>query len=636
MGFMLLSLMRKHAKSWLIKVLIAIIAVVFVFYFGYSFREHEGSKIASVNGDIITIMEYDKAYRSLLEALQREYRGMWNENLVQVFNLRNRAMEGLITQRLISQEAKRIGLDVTEEEIRERILSYPAFQFRGRFDESRYRTVLLNNRMTPEDFEEVLAHEILQEKVGQFLTTFSPVTEQEVLDLYTFANQKAKISFVRFEPERFKEGVEIEEAALEAYFEENKELYRTREKIRVAYVTFDPEQYKPDLSVSEEQVQDYYEDYIDSFRERKQVKARHILFRAAENETDEEAENTRLKALDVLKKARDGEDFAELAKQHSECPSAEDGGDLGYFSENQMVKPFEEAAFRLEKGEISDLVKTPFGYHIIKAEDVKEARTKPLEEVREQILSTLTRTAASDLAHEKAFILLDQMPYEADLKTYAAEQQMEAEETGFFALTEAVPPFGSDERLHQTLFSLADKETSEVIEQGGRFYIFQVTEKAPSGIPPFAEVLDRVRTDFAAHLAAEKARTEAGAFLQQLREGKEWADLAGERGLEVKPTDLFSRQEPVGELGYSPDLYQMIFSLNAEKRYPEEVFENESGVFVIRWEGEEGISPAKFEEEKQEYREMLKRMKEEALFQNWLDNLRRSAKIEIHKPLEGV
>src|SRR3989339_1186349 len=110
MGSMLLSLMIRHAKSWLIKVLIAIIAIVFVFYFGYSFTERQSSRLASVNGDLITVVQYEKAYRNLLEGLQREYRGMWNDNLIKIFDLRNRALEGLITQRLVSQEAKRIGL----------------------------------------------------------------------------------------------------------------------------------------------------------------------------------------------------------------------------------------------------------------------------------------------------------------------------------------------------------------------------------------------------------------------------------------------------------------------------------------------------------------------------------------------
>ncbi|MBN2032591.1 MAG: SurA N-terminal domain-containing protein [Deltaproteobacteria bacterium] len=626
--------MRKHAKSWLIKVLIAIIAIVFVFYFGYSFREREGSKIASVNGDIITAAEYEKAYRNLLEALQREYRGMWNENLLKVFDIRNRAMESLVTQKLVSQEAKKIGLDVTKKEIQQRVLSYPAFQFRGHFDESRYRSVLLNSRMAPEDFEEVLAQEILQEKVQQFLTTFSPATEQEILGLYTFANQRVKVSFVQFEPERFKDSVEIAEGGLETFFEENKERYRTPEKIGAAFIAFDPEDFKSALTVSDKEIREHYEDHPSSFKEKKQVKARHILFKVTESATEEEEKKIKQKALVVLEKAREGQDFSELAKKYSEDPAAKDGGDLGYFSENQMVKPFEEAAFRLQKGEISDLVRTPFGYHIIKVEDVKEARTKSLEEVREQILAKLTRTAASDLAYEKALTMVDQMPYQVDLKAYAAEQEMKAEETGLFALTESVPSVGGDERLRQALFALEKNETSEVMEQGGKFYIFQVTERQPSSLPSLAEVKDRVMSDYRDHLARGKAKAEAEAYLQKLKEGKEWSKLAEERKVKIQTTDFFSRQETVKEIGYSPQLHEIVFSMNGEKRYPEEVFENEKGVFVIRWEGEEGINRTKYEEEKKQYEDMVKRMKEQNLFRNWIDNLRKIAKIEILKPLD--
>jgi peptidyl-prolyl cis-trans isomerase D len=631
---MLLSLMRRHAKSWLIKVLIAIIAIVFVFYFGYSFTERQSSRLASVNGDLITVVQYEKAYRNLLEGLQREYRGMWNDNLIKIFDLRNRALEGLITQRLVSQEAKRIGLDVTEKEIQEKILSYPAFQFSGRFDESRYRSVLENNRMTPEDFEEVLAQELLQEKVQQFLTAFSPVTEQEVLDQYTYANRKVKIGFVQFKAESYKDKVKIEEASPEKYFEENKEKYRTPEKIKVTYIALDPNTFNEQVKVTEEQIKEYYDENIDTFREKKQVKARHILFKLAENASQEEEEKVRQKAAEVLKKAKEGENFADLAKKHSEGPTAKDGGDLGYFSENQMVKPFEEAAFKLKKGEVSDLVRTSFGYHIITVEDVKEARTKSLEEVKGQILAKMTKTVTTDLAYEKAQTLLDQMPYDTDLVQYAADNQMKAEETNFFSLTDTVTSVGGDEKLRQTLFSMKKNETSEVIEQGGKFYIFQLKERQPSVVPAFADVKEKVKTDYTAYLAGEEAKAAAEAYLQKLKGDGDWSNLAEENKFEAKTTEFFTRQEPVKDIGYSPELHEIAFSLNADRRYPDRVFQNEQGVFVIRWEGEEGINTAKYEEEKEQYRDMLKRTKDQSLARDWLESLRKKAEIEIMRPLD--
>jgi peptidyl-prolyl cis-trans isomerase D len=626
--------MRRQAKSWLIKVLIAIIAVVFVFYFGYSFRERQANRMANVNGDVITVLQYDKAYRNLLEGLQKEYRGMWNDNLIKIFDLKNRALDGLITQKLVSQEAQRIGLDVTEKEIQEKIVSYPAFQFRGRFDESRYRSVLLNNRMTPENFEEVLAQELLQEKVQQFLTTFSPVTDQEVLDQYTYANKKAKVSFVQFIADHYKDKVKIEEASLGKYFEENKEKYRIPEKIKVAYVVVDPNAFKDQVKVSDEQIKEYYEEHIDTFKEKKQVKARHILFKLAENASPEEEAKVKQKAEEVLKKAKAGENFAELAKKYSEGPTAKDGGDLGYFSENQMIKPFEEAAFKMKKGEVSDLVRTSFGYHIIKVEDVKEARTKSLEEVKGQILAKITKTATSDLAYEKALTLLDQMPYDADLKKYAAENQMKAEETNFFSLSDTIPSVGGDEKLRQTLFSLDKNQASDVIEQGGKFYIFQVTDRQPSVLPALADVKEKVKTDYTAYLAGEEAKAAAESYLQKLKGGGDWSKLAKENKLDVKTTEFFTRQETVKEIGYSPEFQEIAFSLNAERRYPDKVFQNDKGVFVIRWEGEEGINTAKYEEEKQQYRDMLRRAKDQEVFKEWLDSLRKKAEIKIMRSPE--
>ncbi len=634
--FLLLSLMRKHAKSWLIKSLIAIIGIVFVFYFGYSFQQRQGVKIAVVNDEVITAVEYQKNYRSMVEALQREYRGMWSDNLIKVFDLKNRALEALIIQKLVSQEAKKIGLDVTGKEIQDKIMTNPAFQFRGRFDESRYRSVLQNYHMTPEEFEALVAREMLQEKVEQFLSTLSPVTDQEVLEQYTFANEKVKISYVEYTPDQFMNKVEVEPAAMEKYFEDNKETYRIPEKIKVAYVAFDPDAYRDQMKVSEDQIKDYYEDNLDTFKEKKQIKARHILFRLAENASKEDEDKVKQQATAVLQQARSEADFSALAKKYTEDASGkENGGDLGYFSSGQMVKPFEDAAFKLKKGEISDPVRTAFGYHVIKVEDVKEAKTKTLEEVRGQILAALQKTATTDMAYEKALSFVDRMPYQADLLKYAAESKVPAKETAYFAQTDAMPEIGSDEKLRQTLFSMEKEEVSDLVDAGGKFYVFQVKDKKPSTLPTLDEVKDKVRENHIRFLANQAAKSAAEEYLKKLKGGKDWAALAKESGLEIKTSEFISRQETIPQIGYSQELQEAAFSLREKKRYADNVFQNDKGVFVIRWEGEQGVDKNKAEEEKKLYRDMLVRLKNQSLFKEWIDTLKSRATIEMLEPLEG-
>ncbi len=275
---MVLSLMRKHAKSWLIKFLIAIIAVVFVFYFGYSFTSDQALKIAYVNGEVISGPEYQKAYRDMISALQRRYKDQWNDNMVKMFNVKQRALESLINQRLMTQAAKRLGIDVTESECQRAIMSYPAFQINGQFDIRRYQSLLSQNHMKPEDFESTMTHEILDKKLKQFLLAFLDVTEQEVLEYYTFIKEKIKIGFVQFKPEDFKKSVKFDQAALKEYFENNRENYRVPKQIKVTYIEIDPVAFKGGINVTEKEVQSFYEYNNEAYSQPKQVKARHILF----------------------------------------------------------------------------------------------------------------------------------------------------------------------------------------------------------------------------------------------------------------------------------------------------------------------------------------------------------------------
>jgi peptidyl-prolyl cis-trans isomerase D len=449
---MLLSLMRKHAKSWLIKALIAIIAVVFVFYFGYSFTSDQAMKIAYVNGELINGPEYEKAYQDMLMALQARYKSMWNDNLIKAFNLKNRALESLITQRLMSQAAREMGLDVTEEEVQNAIMNYPAFQINGHFDMRRYQNLLGANHMNPEDFETGITSELLDKKLKQFLFAFLNITDREILEYYTFANEKVKISFVEFNPEKYEKSVKIDAAKLKQYFEKNKEQYRVPKKISVTYLEIDPKSFEKEVETTEKEIESYYEYNADLFRHPKEVKARHILFKVGQDDTEEAKAKIKSRAEKVLEKARKGEDFAALAKKYSEGPSKSQGGDLGYFKAGQMEAPFEEAAFALKKGEISDLVLTRFGYHIILVEDIKEAGITPLEKVRDDIVATLAGNITTELAHEKGLTLLDQMPYDVDLAVYGNQNGITAKNPLIFQKTHRSPKLKGVKKLPQLCF----------------------------------------------------------------------------------------------------------------------------------------------------------------------------------------
>jgi len=626
---MMLSLMRKHAKSWLIKILIAIIAVVFIFYFGYSFTSNEGTKVAEVNGEVISYPDYQNAYNNLLKNLQEQYQNMWSDNLIEVFDLKNRALEGLIENKIIAREADKIGLDITEKEIREKIMTYSAFQYDGKFDENRYKAVLENNRTDPDDFEETVAQELLQAKLIQFLLTFLVVSDQEVLDQYTYLNQKVKIGFIQFPLKDFRDSIKMDQALMTKYFEEHKEGYRIADKIKIAYIAVHPQDFRDQVKLDDQEIDDYYEDYQDKFKQEKQVKARHVLFSVPSNATADQEEKVKEKALSVLEKARGGQDFSQLAKEYSEDTSTKDeGGDLGYFSKGQMIESFEEAAFKMEKGQISDLVKTTYGYHIIKVEDSREESIKDLKEIRDQISDKLISNASIDLANEKALSIIDQMPYDVDLAQYAGQHDLPVVNTDYFSQDESIPYIKGDEKLKQSIFSLQKMEVSGLIELDNNFYIIQVVDKKPSYLPDMNEVSDQLEADYLIHLATLEAKSAAEKYLAKLREGTDWDELAKTMNMKPETTEFFTRQDSPEIIGAATGLNDAAFKLSENNKYPDAVFENEDGALVIRWDGEEGIDEGKYQQEKGQYADSLMYLKRLSLYDTWLKRLKDQADID--------
>ncbi|MDZ7698779.1 MAG: peptidyl-prolyl cis-trans isomerase [Deltaproteobacteria bacterium] len=592
-------------------------------------------KVAYVNGELISGPEYQKAYRDLSLAMQARYKDMWNENMARMFNLKKRALDNLIDQRLMTQAARRLGLDVTEEEVQKAIMNYPAFQVAGRFDMRRYELLLSQNRMKPEDFEQAMTQDLLDQKLKQFLFAFLNIPEKEVLEAYTFENETVNIAFIPFKAEMFKKAVNLSPSDVAAYYEKHKGDYRVPKKIKAVYIELGPDLFDEAVEITDKEIVSFYEYNIEQYKHPKEVKARHILFKVDEDAADEVAQKARKAAEAVLKKARQGADFAKLAKQYSEGPSSSNGGDLGYFQTGQMDPAFERAAFSLKPGEISDPIRTPFGVHIIKVEDIREARTDPLEAVREKIKETLTRHAATEKAHEKGLLLMDQMPYDIELPVYAKQHDLKVTYSTFFSENEPVTGIEESQKVVPSLFALGKNETSELVELGGKFYIFQVAESKESHIPPLKEVEAQVKKDAASHAARKAATGAASKWLAELKEGKPWDEVAKASGRTPEETGFFSRRDPVPKIGDAPGLKETVFALGPDKRYPEKVFETREGALVIRWIGRKGIDQDKFEEEKIEYREALIQAKHQRVFQNWLESLRKDAEIEIVNDVTG-
>ena len=630
---MLLSLMRKHAQSWIIKFMIALIAVVFIFYFGYSFHSDEHLKVAEINGEPISRAQYESAYRNIVTNYENQYKSMWNDNLIKAFDLKNKALEALIEQKIIIQEAERIGLMVTDNEIREEILKYPAFHSDGRFNESLYRSWLSYQHTSPEEFEKDLSMSLLRQKLVQFLTTFLVPSDQDILDHYRYINEKIKLGFVKFSPDEYKSSVKKDKESIKAFFEDRKGNYRIPEKIKIGYIEISPGQFKDKVKLDEDRLMGYYEDNISMFTQEKQVKASHILFAVAPDTSPEDQKKIEEKAASVLERAKKGEDFAELAKQYSDDTTKSKGGDLGYNTESQMLKDFKDkkfvdTVFSLKKGAISDLVKTNYGYNIIKVEDIREESVKPYSEVRDQIENTIRQNEIMDMAKSRALDLIDQMPYEIDLKEYAGYHEVPYSTTDFFSQSEPIPAISGNSKLKETLFALQKGDVTDLVELNNSYYIIQVIDKKDSYLPELDEVYVSAEVDYINYMALASANVDAEKYLQTLNEGGKWEELAKEKNKTIESTDFFTRRESPKKIGAASGLQESVFKLNAAKPFPDRIFDNNKGAFVVKWEAKQDIDQAKYKEEKERYAESVIQMKQSEAFSDWIEKMKAKSDID--------
>ncbi len=624
----MLSLMRKNAGTWMIKILLGAIVIVFVFWGVGSYTSRRAGRVALVNGEPIPMDEFRRTYDNLLDQMRRQFGNALNDEMIKNLKLRERALNELIDQRLLLDEAARLKIRVDDQELADAIKNLPIFQVNGRFNDRRYRNVLGHLRMSPEQFEAYQRQAMVVAKLRDFVTGMVKVSDQEARWWYDWRNAKVKVRYVVFEPASYKD-INPSEEQIKAFYEKNKEKYKTNPQRRIRYIFFDPAKMAHEVNVSEDEIRDYYETHPKEFEKPKTVEARHILIRVAPNAPEEVVQQAKKKIEGILKQIREGRDFAEMAKKYSEGPTAEKGGYLGSFTRESMVKPFADKAFSMKAGEVSDPVRTQFGWHLIKVEKVTEASKESLEKATPKILKKLRAQRAKSRAYDEAENVFESSGEQDDLDKVAEQYQMKAVTTGFFSAKGPIKGIKSWRKVAEEAFKLPLMEISDVLETDEGYYLIQVVEKRPGKIPALDEIHERVKADLVRDLQDKAAKKDAKAFLAALRKGKSMAEESARLKLKMATSQPFGRGGAIAGIGYDPQLAAAAFKLSKTEPLPEKVLKGGRGYYVIRLDQRIPADGRDFVQQEEAIRTQLVQQKKSKVFRSLLDQLREKAEISI-------
>ena len=559
----MLDRMRRH-KDILKWTLVIVVLSFIVFYIPSFLRTGaEGlapsDAVATVGGESITVDAFRRAYQSQLQAYQRAYGSSLNEQFLKQMGIDQQILQQLIDERAAAAEAGRLGLSVSDQEVAQRIFALPAFQQNGQFaGQEVYREILQMQRppLTTHEFEENLRRALLVEKLRNAVTDWISVTDHDVQREYLRRNEKAKLELVVFSADTLRDQATVSDAEVNTYFDQHKEQYRAGEKKKIRYLLADADAIKAKIVVPPGDVEKYYRENQQQYSTPEQVRASHILLKTEGK--DDAAVKARAEAL--LKQVKAGADFAELARKNSEDEeSAKQGGDLDYFSRGRMVKEFEDVAFSLPPGSTSDVVKSQFGYHIIKVVDKKPATTKSLEEVRAQILDQLSYERAQAQATALADTLAKEISAPGDLDKAAKTHGLTVQESGFFTRDEPIMGIGPSAEVAEQAFTAKDGTVAGPIRTPrGPVFLTVVGTEAPR-IPALAEVKDKVKEDAIRAKARDLSRTRAEALAADFK--SDFTAAAKKAGLEVKTTELVARGSTLPVIGQSAAVDAAAFAL---------------------------------------------------------------------------
>jgi peptidyl-prolyl cis-trans isomerase D len=552
-----------------------------------------------------------------------------SEQLLKQLGVEQQILQQMVDERAALAEARRLGIIVSDAEVRQRILSIPAFQDNGMFiGEQRYQQLLRLQRppMAPSEFEDNVRRQLTIQKLRSSLTDWLSVADKDLEQEYRRRNDKVKLAVVTFTADKFRGQVAASDAEIASYFDGHKDAFKIPEKRKIRYLLVDIEALRAKVVVPPAEIERTYNANIEQYSTPEQVRASHILLKT---EGKDDA-TVKAKAEDVLKQARGGADFAELAKKYSEDDASQkNGGDLDYFGRGRMVPEFDQAAFSLEVGKISDLIKTQYGYHIIKVTDKRAAITRPLADVRQQIQDQLSYERAQAQAADLAQALEKQVTKPADLDTAAKEKGLLVQESGFFARDEPILGLGQSPEAASKAFDMKQGEVAGPLRASRGFVFETMVAKQDPYVPKLDEVKDRVREEVIKDKARALSQQKAAEIAAKLKAAPDFEKAAKAAGLEAKTTELIARDAPIPDLGVAKAVEDAAFKLPLGM--VSDAIATDNGTAIIKVMEKQSVTPADWASSKDRFREELLTDRRNRFFGAYMVKAKQKMKIEVNR-----
>jgi len=537
---------RDRAVRYLLGAFLLLVALSMLTYLvpNYGMTDAaSGEVVADVGGEKLTLLEVQRTIQNFLrgQSVPPALMATYIPQLV----------DQLINERALAYEARRAGFQVSDADVASTIRStIPSLFPEGRFlGQETYAGMLSQQNLTVAEFEETIVRQILASRLRALAVEGTVVAPQEVEAEYRQRNAKAKIEWVRVPEDKYRSEIQVSEAELRKAFEGMKDRLRSPERRSAEILIAEQDKIAKQVEAPESELRRAYEQDKDRFRSGERVKIRHILFSTASKPKEEEPK-IRARGEEVLKQIRGGADFAGLARQHSEDPgSAAKGGDLDWVVRGQMVPEFEKAAFSLKPKEISQLVKTNYGYHIVQMLDRQEAQLKPFSEVKEQLATELNQQRVNDLVQQTADRARAALRRGQPAPQVASELGLELIRAGRVAQRDT--PAGVPAELKAVIFETAKGEASEpVLLPGNKLAVVRVSEIEPPGAARFEESQEQIQQALLADRRKEVLNRKAQELLDKAKAlNGDLRKAAESMGLEVKTSSEFTRQGAVEGLG---------------------------------------------------------------------------------------